>query len=176
MRTPSVIKFEVDVDEFPDTQTALLSDLVDDPDFETHHWAREVLVKMGPKVLPMLNKVLGSNNKILRREAIKVIELIGHRSSIPILIASLEDPESDVRWIAAEGLIHIGRKSIRPLLNALVGPDTSYFLRLGAHHVLSELVTSEDQKELQQLVHHLKQGFRPSESIPLEADEILKGE
>ena len=68
-------------------------------------------------------------------EAAKIIELIANRTSIPVLIDLLEDTEFDIRWIAAEGLIKIGRRTIRPLLRSVRDGKNSILLNEGAHHV-----------------------------------------
>ncbi len=96
--------------------------------------------------------------------------LIANRSSIPMAIRMLEDSDGDIRWMAAETLIKIGRVSIRPLIKALID-DSSYYLRKGAHHVLSELIRDYDAKELKELLHMLN-GELP-EIIPTKTLWIL---
>jgi len=145
-----------EIGESPDNVSTLFSDLIDNPDIDTHHCAGELLVKLGPKVLPQLNLLLGSSNKIIRMEAIKIISLIGHRSSIQPLIASLEDPERDVSLIAAEGLIHIGRPCMTPLLRRLSERPASNHLKLTAHRILTALINLKDPKNLRHLVLLLK--------------------
>jgi HEAT repeat protein len=71
-------------------------------------------------------------------EAAKIVELIADRRSIPLLINLLDDKEFEIRWIAAEGLIKIGRRSILPLLKSVRDGESSYFHNKGAHHVLNQ--------------------------------------
>jgi HEAT repeat protein len=143
-------------------------------DRERHLKARKALVKKGEQILPVMYKLLNSDHKIIRKEAIKVVELIAHKSSIPVMITMLEDSESEIRWIAAEALINIGRDSIRPLLEALVTNSKFYYLSQGAHHVISELMTDEDPEELRQLVNVIKSGMEVPESITLFSSKALK--
>ncbi|MBE0646660.1 MAG: HEAT repeat domain-containing protein [Bacteroidales bacterium] len=148
--------FDVENEEAPDNLSVLFSDLVDNPDFDTQHWAGELLARLGSKVLPQLNILLGSSNKIIRMEALKVIKLIGHRSSIPSCIASLEDSESEIRLIATEALILIGRECISPLLRRLAEKPTSSHLNIASHRVFAALITLDDPKNLHHLVFLLK--------------------
>lgn len=135
-----------------DNIPSLFSDLLDNPDADTHQWAGALLVKMGPKVLPQLNMLLGSTNRIIRMETIKIINLIGHPSSIPILITSLEDPEREIRLIATDALIRIGRSCITPLLRRLAERPTFSNLNFTAHLILSALISRKDPKNLRHLV------------------------
>jgi hypothetical protein len=80
-----------------------------------------------------------SENSIYRWEILKTLQQISDSSSIPIFIEALEDEESDIRWVAAEGLIKLGAESINPLLKALVKDSDSVFLCAGAHHVFHDL-------------------------------------
>ena len=61
------------------------------------------------------------------------------RASIQVLLEALSDKEFDVRWLAAEGLIRIGRKVVVPLLETLVEHSDSFWLRDGIHHVLHDM-------------------------------------
>jgi hypothetical protein len=45
----------------------------------------------------------------------------------------------DVHWLAAEGLIRIGRKAIVPIPGALVKNSNSSWLCEGIHHVLHDM-------------------------------------
>ena len=85
-------------------------------------------------------KLSVSENVLIRMEAVKIIELIADRRSIPEFIRLLDDPEFDIRWIAAEGLIKIGRRSIRPLVKAVRDNENSIILNEGAHHVLDYFI------------------------------------
>jgi hypothetical protein len=117
-----------------------LNRLVSLNNYHKHIEAKNELVKMGKRILPVMNTLIKSELTVLRREAIKIIMLIANRSSIPMAIRML---------------IKIGRVSIRPLLKALIDDSHSYYLRKGAHHVLSELIRDYDAKEFKELLHML---------------------
>ena len=106
--------------------------------------ARYDLVKIGKPAIKYLSDLLiepkdKDPKEYIRWEAIKTLSQITDAESIPVLIKALENDDFDVRWMAAEGLINIGEKSIKPLLKALVRKSNSIFLLEGAHHVLKDL-------------------------------------
>jgi len=75
----------------------------------------------------------------VRWEAAKALSQIANPASIQALLEALSDKTFEVRWMAAEGLIRIGRKAVIPLLEALVEHSDSYWLREGIHHVLHDM-------------------------------------
>ena len=106
--------------------------------------ARYDLVKIGKPAIKYLSGLLNEpkdkeQKEYVRWEAIKTLSQINNPESIPILIKALEHEDFDVRWMAAEGLINIGEKSIKPLLKTLVRKSNSIYLLEGIHHVLKEL-------------------------------------
>lgn len=101
--------------------------------------AREQLVKMGREVITFLIGLQYSREQHVRWEAMKVLSDIAHPDSVPILVNGLENSNSDVRWLAAEGLVEIGKPSLKPLMEALEERGESNLLREGAHHVLTGL-------------------------------------
>ena len=69
---------------------------------------------------------------------------MGAIESIPVFLEALEDEKSDIRWIAAEGLINIGKDAVRPLIKHVAENYDSIFVLNGAHHIIYEL----EEKEL----------------------------
>jgi len=109
--------------------------------------ARKKLVAVGEKALEHVRNLLNHPKHVCRWEAMKVIEEIGLPQSIPVFIEALEDDKSDIRWIAAEGLIRTGRHAVRPLLKAVAENYDSVFVLNGAHHVISELKRKKELPE-----------------------------
>ncbi len=136
--------------------------------------ARKKLVKMGKEVIPQINKTLLSKNKLLKWEAARVLKEIGDVSSIPVFIELLEDPESDIRWIAAEGLINTGRDCIVPLLKEIMSKGDSYYIRNGVHHVFRELFSENEKKLFHQLHHSLQNYTESSEFAQVEAAKAIR--
>ncbi len=83
-----------------------------------------------------------------RWEATKALGEIGNPESAPGLVKALEDDEFDVRWLAAEGLIKMNIKGLKPLLEALEYRGDSALLREGAHHVFHDLAKGGLRKSL----------------------------
>jgi HEAT repeat protein len=114
-------------------------------------------------------------DNVLRWEVAKVIELIGEKESIPVFIELLEDSDSGIRWIAADGLINIGRESIMPVLKSIINEkEESYFLRLGAHYILTELFTPNEKNKFKVLLHSIQSYGGISESKALEVYNALR--
>jgi hypothetical protein len=135
--------------------------------------SRKTLVKMGRKILPLMNKLLKSGDVLIRMEAAKIIELIGDRTSITVLISLLDDKEFDIRWIAAEALIKIGRRSIRPVLKSVRDGENSILLNEGAHHVLMSLLSESEKKNEMQLLLSLENHHSLGATAPVEASIAL---
>lgn len=117
--------------------------------------ARYELVKLGKPAIEYLIGLQYLNNDHVRWEAIKTLSQIAHPDAIPILINALENDRFDVRWLAAEGLIEIGKASIKPLLETLEVQQDSKFFREGVHHVLRALKSKNLFKDEYQIIKML---------------------
>jgi len=157
---------------FDHQTTALLDRLVSLDNYHEHITAKRLLEKKGDEVLPVMHALAESKSAVIRKEAAKIIKHVGDLTSIPVAIKLLDDVDGDVRWIAAETLIYIGRACIKPLLKAIFDDQDGYFLREGAHHVLAKLIRKNDPKELTELKHILLNG-EYKEIVPLKINQIL---
>ena len=102
--------------------------------------ARNSLVKIGEPALDALIKAFEVKKDPLHWEIAKALSQIGTAKAAQVLVDALEDNEFSVRWIAAEGLIHIGAEGLIPLMEALRKNTDSIWLREGSHHVIHDLV------------------------------------
>jgi HEAT repeat protein len=152
--------------------TDLLEHLVTLNNYHEHITAKHQLEKKGDEILPVMHALANAESAVIRREAIKIIKHIKDPSSIPIAIQLLDDVDGDIRWMAAETLIDIGRASLRPLLKALHENQDAYFLRKGAHHVLAALIRNYDTKELKELQRTLLNAELLA-TLPLRISKIL---
>jgi HEAT repeat protein len=107
-------------------------------------------------------------------EAAKIVELIADRSSIQFLINLLDDKEFEIRWIAAEGLIKIGRRTILPLLRSIRDGESSFLHNKGAHHVLLSLLNKNEKNKLTSLLQSLDNAQELGETAPVEASVAIK--
>jgi HEAT repeat protein len=165
---------DINPQQFPDDLRILIAELIDDSDYKKKQNARKSLVKMGKTIIPDIHKLLNSENVSIRKEAAKLVQLIADLRSIPALISLLDDNEFDIRWIASEGLIRIGRKSIVPLLKAICVGKSSLFLDRRAHQILSSLLYENEKEKLMPLLLSLDNYHELGEIAPSEASKIIK--
>lgn len=130
----------------------LIEQLSDKNGFERES-ARKQLVAMGEVVVPYLVNLTDDPAHILRWESMKGLAEMGLPSLTNFFIEKLENDESDVRWIAAEGLIKIGPSSVNPLLKALIEKSDSVFLLSGSHHIIHALLS---KNQLRKDLHYRK--------------------
>ncbi len=134
--------------------------------------ARWALVDIGRPAVGSLIELLGNPRKQVRWEAAKALADIADPAAAEILVKTLEDKVFDVRWLAAEGLVNVGRESLVPLLQALIKRSDSPWLREGAHHVLHDLATGDLKELLQPIVDSL-QDVESAVEAPIAAKAIL---
>ena len=167
---------EVDnaLNNFPNNLTVLIKESLNSKNSVKKLAARSTLVRMGKPIIPKMHKLLESENGLLRMEAAKIVELIADRRSIPFLIRLLDDKEFEIRWIAAEGLIKIGKRSILPLIKSVRDGESSYFHNKGAHHVLNGLLNESEKKKLRPLLLSLDDSNELGGTSPVEASKAIK--
>lgn len=137
--------------------------------------ARKSLVEIGKQAVSPLSLVLENSKTYKARwEAAKALGEIRDIKSIPSLVIALEDPESDVAWLAARALEKFKKAAWPELMQALVnqGAD-SELLRHGAHHILRKQKMQGFNDLLNILRTALEQGSVP-ESISPAAYNILE--
>ena len=138
----------------PPSQFNRLITELSNPDGIRRQRARVTLSRMGEAATDPLIQTLHSHRGPARWEAAKALSQIGSPKSAQALVEALEDDQFSIRWLAAEGLIALGREGLRPLLEALWQTPNSIRLREGVHHVLHDLVARESLDE--QLLAQLK--------------------
>ena len=149
--------------------------LLESKDDKVRIEARESLVFMKEKAVPSLIFALGNSpiHKV-RWEAAKALGAIGNVKAIPALVKALNDPESDVAWLAAEALKNFRKAAWPELLRALVSQGTdSVLLRHGAHHIFRKQKEDGFNFLLTDLRTALASNSVP-ESTPLAASKFLK--
>jgi HEAT repeat protein len=134
--------------------------------------ARWALVDIGRPAVNRLIELLGNPRKQVRWEAAKALAAIADPAAAETLVKTLEDKVFDVRWLAAEGLINIGREGLVPLLHALIEHSDSPWLREGAHHVLHDLAAGDLKEILQPVVDSL-QDVESAVETPIAAKAVL---
>jgi HEAT repeat protein len=135
--------------------------------------ARRALVTIGSKAVAPLEVALTSKDDSTRWEAAKALGQIGDVEATAALIRSLEDEMFDVRWLAAEGLIAIGRPTLIPLLRKLTEKPDSLWLREGAHHILHG-INMENMEQILLPVRNALEDIEASLVVPFAAKTALK--
>lgn len=155
--------------------TQSLVNLLENEDIKVRTRARKSLVTIGKPAVPSLSLVL-ENSKIYkaRWEAAKALSEIGDLKSIPTLVKALEDPESDVAWLAAKSLEKFRKAAWPELLRALVNHGSeSVLLQRGAHHIFRKQ-KMEGFNDLLDILRTSLETASVPESISLAANEILE--
>ena len=102
--------------------------------------AAEALIALGRQVVPaMLDLLRTQTNAQVRRLAARVLSHTADERAIPLLLETLADAHSGVRWLAAEALVHIGTAVVEPLLLHLATTKPSAWRTERAYHVLHKL-------------------------------------
>jgi HEAT repeat protein len=174
MKKNSETEIDNALNDFPDSLGKLFRALLDVKNFRKKINARNSLVKMGKTIVPQMHILVKSENGLIRMEAAKIVELIADRRSISVLISLLNDKEFEIRWIAAEGLIKIGRRSLLPLLKAVRDGESSFFLNKGAHHILLSLLNEKEKGKLRPLIQSLDDYRELGETAPVEASKAIR--
>ncbi len=148
--------------------------LLESEDEKVRTKSRKLLVTIGKMAAASLSFAL-ENTAIYkaRWEAAKALGQIGDRKSIPSLIKALDDPKSDVAWLAAEALMRFRKAAWPDLLNSLIKRGAeSVLLRKGAHHVFSK----QKQAGYNNLLDTLKKALESNttESVPVAAFNMLE--
>lgn len=128
--------------------------------------ARKSLALIGEPAIKSLSEALAVKNRETRREIGRTLVDMLRPEAVPYLVAALENDDPDVRWLATEGLIALGRKGLDYLLKSLIANPSSLWLRLGAHHVIFDLYIGE--------VHDSERRYLPLYGLSEDAREALR--
>ncbi len=159
--------------ELNSTVTNLIQNLASSDDL-TRMKARKTLVEIGSPTVPGLIESLSNPHPLVRWEIVKALAEIRDPKTAPVLVNCLEDDEFDVRWVAAEALIGLNVKGLKPLLEALIRHSDSVAMREGGHHVLHDLAQGELRKYLAPVLIALE-GVESSIETPIAAARALHG-
>lgn len=135
--------------------------------------ARNALVSIGGKSVFALTEALKSKEQWTRWEAAKALSEIGDSEAMEALLNALHDEVFEIRWLAGEGLIAIGRRTIVPLLKQLIKNPDSLWLQEGAHRILHGLIR-DNNKEILKPVLNALEGEEIALEVPFIAETALK--
>lgn len=141
-------------------------------DVITRQNARIALEEIGPPSVEALLAALETPVFRVRWEAAKALSTIADPRAAPALVRRLRDRAVGIRWLAAEGLIAIGRLSLRPLLESLISHSDSIEMREGAHHVLHDLLPGKEFMHIVPVLEALEHPA-PELEVPIAAQAVL---
>lgn len=136
--------------------------------------ARLSLVAIGEPAVAPLVRALPSKNVQLRWEAAKALGQIASRQGACGLVGALEDPIFGIRWLASEGLVHIGGGSLIPLIEALEHNPEALLLQDGGHRVLREIIKRGQFTEILGPVVEALESIEPAATVPMAARGALE--
>jgi len=134
--------------------------------------ARLALVTLGAHAADFFAELTAHPQDTVRWEAVKGLGQLMDPVTAPILINALDDENTAVRWLAAEGLVKLNKKGLIPLLEALTRQKITIFLREGAHHVIKSLARKYPSEEIQKLLKSLDLTTDHSD-VPILARDLL---
>lgn len=162
--------------EFMDTITAT-SNLaaLGSSDGVVRERARNALVADGGHdIVPALINELSDTRRQVRWEAVKALSKIANPIAALPLVRAMDDRDTDVAWIAAEGVANLGDSGFFALLDRLThNTSTTQFCRL-AHHSLRLLRKSTKYRiELDHIMKAME-GPEPTLAAPVAAYEVTQ--
>jgi HEAT repeat protein len=105
-------------------------------------------------------------------EAAKILGAIGDPAAADALAELLDHENHDIRWVAAESLIAIGREGLKQVLMLLLSKADSVAVQKGAHHVVSRFAREQPDESLNSLMASFD-SFEPAVAIPYAAFRAL---
>ncbi len=125
--------------EYGADATAYLLEALKSGDRQVMGAAADGLQAIGGAAVSAVLPLTGDNDEQLQWHAYKVLSTTADGSTVPALIAGLESRNSGIRWLAAEGLVKVGRPALRPLLQRMTGEKLSVWVRNGVVHALNKI-------------------------------------
>ncbi len=114
--------------------------------------ARNLLISLGSPAIDYLFEMLSHPDVIARWETLKILIEINDPDIIPLLINALDDSNSAIRWLAAEGLAAMGEDAFLAMMNALSSYPDTVSIRKGLKHVMMKHIEASKDPNIEELV------------------------
>ena len=123
----------------------------------------DALIGMGDSVRPMIEKMVGDDNRFLVRDGVAILGEIGGPRAVELVTSTLADTDPRVRAEALHALGRLGDAQTGQLvLSSLEDPDST--VRLAAAHASGQLRLS---RALRPLLHMLEQSEKAADTVAL---------
>jgi HEAT repeat protein len=127
----------------------------------------------GIKTIDRMIARLCDQRESVRLEAIKTLGQANEVAVIEALVKKTQDCDLAVRWAAMNVLIRLGRKGVRPLLEALTQDFNSACLRQSARRILQTLYEHGDLTMLEVEVLRALETRTPAPQVASVANHAL---
>lgn len=134
--------------------------------------ARAMLIHMGRPAVPRLIEALHERSERLRWEAARSLTAIRDPRAAPALVGALEDEIMEVRWVAEDGVIELGKDGLVALLHGLITHSGSNRFREAAHRILIAMSRGENARIAKPVLEALN-GPAPIVALPVAAYTAL---
>ncbi len=135
--------------------------------------ARQEQVGTGAQTIGHLIEMLCDSNERVRQEAARALEQVDEGIVMTALVKKTQDCNLSVRWAAMNILINVGRRGLRPLLEALTQDFNSYCLRQSARRILQTLHSRGDLTATELEVLRALEKRTPAAQIASVANQAL---
>lgn len=136
--------------------------------------AQHNLISRGSAAVPALIESLADDDPHVRSAVAQVLAVIAEPSTAPALAARLGDEVAPVRWIAAEGLVALGKAGLAAALRTLADVEAmSPQLKAAVRHILLKLRDDARLGEVVKPVIAAMHNFEVDEMILVEAHKAL---
>ncbi len=134
---------------------------------------RQEPVGTGSQSIDGLIEMLCDNHERVRQEAARALEQVDEGIVMTALVKKTQDCNLSVRWAAMNILINVGRRGLRPLLEALTQDFNSYCLRQSARRILQTLHSRGDLNAAELEVLRALEKRTPAAQIASVANQAL---
>ncbi len=118
------------------------------------------LVRLGSLAVPALIQKSKSSSAHIRWNCVRALGEIHDLRALPVLVNGLKDNDHSVAWMAAKGLAHFGKDSLRPVLELLMGASMTPWLAETASYVFSSY--AHRNREVKEILEPLMRRMRES--------------
>lgn len=118
------------------------------------------LVRLGSLAVPALIQKSKSSSAHIRWNCVRALGEIHDLRALPVLVNGLKDNDHSVAWMAAKGLAHFGKDSLKPVLELLMGASMTPWLAETASYVFSSY--AHRNREVKEILEPLMRRMRES--------------
>ncbi len=156
------------------TTTGNLAELASEDGVVRERARKALIAEGGYEIVHAQIGELTDPRRQVRWEAVMVLSGIADPVSALPLVHAMEDQDSDIAWIAAEGVAKLSDSGLAAVLSRLTnGSSSTQFCRLALHSLKLLRATCKNAEELDAVMHALD-SLEPTLAAPVAAYEALQ--